>query len=835
MTDIRYIQSTERQVGDAHATLDDTLNRALRDVLTASGLDPDADFGGFGTQSGLGVFNVKSPIYGAVGDGVANDTTAVQAAITAALVAGGIVVVPPGTYLVDSLSITGTGGIAITGARGKSILKLKSGGTYVLSVNPNTGGTSDPTANTADILIQGLTLSGRVVESAFSQFLHILNLNACSRVTVRDCDILGAQGDGIYIGSSNVAGTERHNQDLLIENCLIDGLNNDNRNGITVIDCVGLTVRDCIFSRHAKSTMPGGIDIEPDAYAFHRVQNVLIERCRFDTINGNLGAVSVFLSSASTFFTLPIQNIVIRDCHATTIPNGALVYAVGGDDASESSVPINLVVQNCVGRSVKWGQQVFGLRGVVFEDVLVDGATYNGAIVGATTATALNLYEAKFVRCHYRNCASDNTNGGIGISVKDVEDVTWEDCRFESSGKTNGSQGYHFYFGAASTSSRVRLLRPIFSDPGSKVVSASVAIDAGHTLTPATNEIIDPRILSGSATMNLTAGLRTPPKTNASNGDADVTLTWGADAQVQAFSTTLTALRTITLASPTGLVEGASFLIRRTAAGDFALSVGGLINLFPSQQCQVFYNGSAWVVQSYGPLTVLGQNPSYSADNGDTSPTFTPGLSAPTQRFTTTLTANRTVTLSSTNAVSGSWFFVERAADGEFALTVGGLIVLRKREWCRVEYTGAAYRVVASGSLEVGHQVVDQWYQDNVTASQTQVEINRVGATAPLGRWIAGRQGSLTGIVVKSTEARTAGTLTIEVFKNTGLSGAAGSILGSLSAVLDGTNTSTKASNQSRGTATFNAGDELYAVITTTGAWTPTTADIRVSLEITPE
>jgi Pectate lyase superfamily protein len=43
-------------------------------------------------------FNAKA--YGAVGDGVTNDTTAVQAAITAAMVAGGTVYFPPGKYLI---------------------------------------------------------------------------------------------------------------------------------------------------------------------------------------------------------------------------------------------------------------------------------------------------------------------------------------------------------------------------------------------------------------------------------------------------------------------------------------------------------------------------------------------------------------------------------------------------------------------------------------------------------------------------------------------------------------------------------------------------------------
>lgn len=54
----------------------------------------------------LGVFNVKD--YGAKGDGVTDDTTAIQAAITAAAVAGGTVVALAGNYLLTT-PITGWG------------------------------------------------------------------------------------------------------------------------------------------------------------------------------------------------------------------------------------------------------------------------------------------------------------------------------------------------------------------------------------------------------------------------------------------------------------------------------------------------------------------------------------------------------------------------------------------------------------------------------------------------------------------------------------------------------------------------------------------------------
>lgn len=46
-TTIRYIEHGEAFVAASHPSLDDTLNRAVRDILTASGMDPDQPFDGF--------------------------------------------------------------------------------------------------------------------------------------------------------------------------------------------------------------------------------------------------------------------------------------------------------------------------------------------------------------------------------------------------------------------------------------------------------------------------------------------------------------------------------------------------------------------------------------------------------------------------------------------------------------------------------------------------------------------------------------------------------------------------------------------------------------------
>lgn len=116
------------------------------------------------------------------------------------------------------------------------------------------------------------------------------------------------------------------------------------------------------------------------------------------------------------------------------------------------------------------------------------------------------------------------------------------------------------------------------------------------------------------------------------------------------------------------------------------------------------------------------------------------------------------------------------------------------------------------------------WLRDNLNGT-----IGNTEMTAE-ARWVAPRAGRITGLVVKSTEARLTGTCTVNVFKNTGLSGAAGSAAG-LSADLNGTNTSVATAYTQNPAVTFGAGDELYLVFSTNG-WTPTTADIRAFIEV---
>lgn len=123
----------------------------------------------------------------------------------------------------------------------------------------------------------------------------------------------------------------------------------------------------------------------------------------------------------------------------------------------------------------------------------------------------------------------------------------------------------------------------------------------------------------------------------------------------------------------------------------------------------------------------------------------------------------------------------------------------------------------------LGGIVLGPFAQRNVPASQAAVDIGFL-ADADFKQAVAFRAASIIGIAIRSTEARTAGTLTAEVFK--------GGVATGLTAVLDATNTQTKVTTQAVALDTVVAGDLLTVRITTDAAWLPVTADVAAFVEL---
>ncbi len=145
-------------------------------------------------------YSVKD--YGAVGDGVADDTASVQAAINACATAGGgVVYFPSGQYNVSQLTINGQNNVQLRGAGTSSIIRWTfNAATLAGSMITITG-----SANTS---LQDLQLNGAgLTNPAVSRLNHLLAIGNATAADVTDtrvnnCFFTGMvanSGDGVHV------------------------------------------------------------------------------------------------------------------------------------------------------------------------------------------------------------------------------------------------------------------------------------------------------------------------------------------------------------------------------------------------------------------------------------------------------------------------------------------------------------------------------------------------------------------------------------------------------------------------------------------------------------
>lgn len=412
------------------------------------------------------VFNVTGPTYGAVGDGIADDSAEVQAAITAA--AGSEVWIPEGTFLVGDLTIA-----TALRMRGPGTLKFKSGASYMLTAD---SGSADPDDNIGPIDIQGPTLVGRSVEDGFSEHKHLLNLNGVSDVTILGCGFEAWQGDAVYLGSGNGGADERHNRRVKIGLNTFDGVTNEQRNAVSVIDGDDVTIALNTFRRCSKTTMPGPVDVEPDNI-WNIVRDIKISGNTFDSNGGNVGDVGVILLST---LTTPPQNIAVTDNAFYESRSNSIVCTKGGSYAAlDADEEIGLLISGNVGRSTVAGSRpvnIGGVRGVLVEgNVFADYPAVPLIGFGGTTVKDISMLSNV-----WQNIGATDTYW-LHIGSANRVNVLENDIEVGGGGGTTV-----ITLGAAGATSdllfalnRVRSATPSF-----------VSLGAGHTTSPATNKAV---------------------------------------------------------------------------------------------------------------------------------------------------------------------------------------------------------------------------------------------------------------------------------------------------------------------------------------------------------
>lgn len=306
-----------------------------------------------------------------------------SAAFGRAIEAASLVRVPKGRYLLGDVRLRD--GLQLQGDGPDSVLLQRSGSQYALWCD---SGSADPADNLRGLRISDLQLRGSTELDGFSEHCHLLNLNGVSDCSVERVQFSAFRGDGLYLGSSNTYGLQRHNLGVTVRDCGFDGVNHGNRNAISVIDCDGLEVLNCSFRRVARDNMPGAIDVEPDAHDFHVVRNIRIRGNRFTDIGGNVAAVSLVVQTA---LAQPAEHIVVEGNRFDGARRLAFCFLQRGAVAAAAWPRSLAALDNEVGAGV---ERPFHLEGV--RDVTIArnrfGASPRCALVGYD-APALPVYD----------------------------------------------------------------------------------------------------------------------------------------------------------------------------------------------------------------------------------------------------------------------------------------------------------------------------------------------------------------------------------------------------------------------------------------------------------
>lgn len=220
------------------------------------------------------VANVKDAAYGATGDGVSDDTAAIQRAIDAVSAAGGgIVDIPAGNYMINTLYQTGNSyekaGLVL---KSNIIVRIASGATLYAIPNGEKSYQMFSITHVDNVHIIG----GRLIGDRDN---HIGNLGQtgygvritdATNVVIEDLYAGEFWGDGVFLGENS--------KNITIYKVICD---HNRRQGMSIVGGQNVKILESEFKRSDGTPPKSGIDIEPEG-DYPIAKDIEIHRCLFE-------------------------------------------------------------------------------------------------------------------------------------------------------------------------------------------------------------------------------------------------------------------------------------------------------------------------------------------------------------------------------------------------------------------------------------------------------------------------------------------------------------------------------------------------------------------------
>jgi hypothetical protein len=222
---------------------------------------------------GGATINVKNK--GALGNGVHNDTAAIQAAINSLPSTGGTVYVPAGRYMID----------ATKAIRLRSHQRLKLDPSAELKAIPNGASRYHVVKvwNVNNVEIVGGKVTGERSQHRGSsgEWGYGINISGSSKVFVHNVNVSEFWGDGLLVGATGWGRSLNRSNYVTINNVVS---NHNRRQGLTIGPTQHLYVVNSTFKNTAGTLPEAGIDLEPQDQG--PVNAVRLEN---NTMSGNRG------------------------------------------------------------------------------------------------------------------------------------------------------------------------------------------------------------------------------------------------------------------------------------------------------------------------------------------------------------------------------------------------------------------------------------------------------------------------------------------------------------------------------------------------------------------
>ena len=291
--------------------------------------------------------------FGAKGDGITNDTAAIQAAVNS----GGAIYFPAGTYMVthvdlfSNTELFGEGWSTIitqitdTLPRPSRAGGIPTDGMFTINYALN----ATPTVNVVIRDMKMVMPPNATV--TVDEGNHIICAGHCENIIIDNIYFYGWQGDAVFMGCQITGGAPANlvAAYVSITNSRFDGVNYVNRQAISLGSVINVYINGNSFTR-TTAEMPGAIDIEPELVAAFAL-NIMISNNYFadigssgnrkwavrvdlgnltdDTYSDQRGNISIsnnyILNTAGVYVSgAPVANVAVHDNKfiANTLTNG---------------------------------------------------------------------------------------------------------------------------------------------------------------------------------------------------------------------------------------------------------------------------------------------------------------------------------------------------------------------------------------------------------------------------------------------------------------------------------------------------------------------------------